>query len=108
MKRFYKPELTPKSKLEIQMDLEEAKEWEARQKTGTTKFTKRIPHQVYSPQLQQVFTPTEIKGNAIYTVEGACVSCKLVTELVPVPVPVPVEIVNDNQIDKTVNLDHED
>lgn len=61
------------------------------------------PSQVYSPQLGEVFTPTEIKGNAIYTKEGACLSCKLVSHYIPIP-----EKVEDNQLDKTVNFDYED
>ena len=38
----------------------------------------KVGDKVYSPQLDSMFTIKEIKGNAIYTEEGAVLSINLV------------------------------
>ena len=54
-----------------------------------------IKIRVYSPQLDEVFEIKEIKGNAIYTEEGAVLSKKLVKDYKPDPVEIAKRVYED-------------
>ena len=98
---FYKPELTDKEKLKIQIGMEEVNS-----KCNSVAFTKPgYTTQVYSPELKQTFTVKELRGNAIYTEEGACLSAKMVESYVPIVIDLTLDLQDTSHV---VNLDYED
>ena len=107
---FYKPELTDKEKLKIQIGMEEVNSKcnsvATTSKCNSVAFTKPgNPSQVYSPELKQSFTVKELRGNAIYTEEGACLSAKMVETYVPVVIDLTLDLQDTSHV---VNLDYED
>ena len=108
---FYKPELTDKEKLQIQIGMKEVNSKcnsvATTSKCNTVAFTRTgHPSKVYSPELKQSFTVKELRGNAIYTEEGACLSAKMVESYVPIVIDLTLDDLQD--VEHVVNLDHED
>ena len=99
---FYKPELTDKEKLQIQIGMKDVNST-----CNQVAFTKPgYTTQVYSPELKQSFTVKELRGNAIYTEEGACLSAKMVESYVSIVIDLTLDDLQD--VSHVVNLDHED